>query len=303
VHSIITLFIVEQAIRVWEVRSPIGRFRYRLLVLLLPFLIYPVSQFLTPERGGFFFRKETAIFDGLEWLNLRLGKVPLGLIVFYLGTSLTTLIMVFQEILPILRGYMERENPSLSPAPKWIKDKVEGFLMGTGLHMPKIFILKDTQPIIYTSGSKSIVLSEGLLSALSPEQLSTALAHETAHIIRRSNLTTFFIFLLRVLMFFNPVSLIVFRRILQDDEQVCDDITVALTGKPSELASALRVFYSSHEGKTGLKENIERASHNLRLLERIERLEELEEAPDSGFNWLYYIMTASAVVVVNYFIV
>lgn len=303
VHSIVALFIVEQAIRVWVVKSPIGRFRYRLLVLLLPFLIYPVSHFLTPERGGFFFRKETAIFDGLEWLGLRLGKVPVGLIVFYLGTSLTSIIMVLQEIVPILRGYMEGKNPSLSPAPKWIKEAAEEILKDTGLHMSKVFIVTDEQPIIYTSGSKSIVLSEGLLSVLSPEQIRTALAHEAAHIIRRSNLTTFFIFLLRVMMFFNPVSLIIFRRILEDDEQVCDDITVALTGKPSALASALRVFYSSPKEVVGLKESIERASHNLRLTERIERLENLEIGSDSGFNWLYYIMTASAIVLVNYFVV
>jgi len=40
-----------------------------------------------------------------------------------------------------------------------------------------------------------------------------------------------FAYLLRVLLFFNPVAMIEFRRLAHEEEKVCDDIAIELTGK------------------------------------------------------------------------
>jgi len=178
---------------------------------------------------------------------------------------------------------------------------------------PPVTLLEDSNPFIVTSGSKNhaLILTSGLLEVLDREQLKSAIAHELAHIARMSNATKWIVFVIRVLMFFNPIVLIVFRRIVQDDEHICDDITVSLTKSPRVLASTLKVFYASHSeffsdtfvGVKALQEGVENHSHNLLLKERIARLESEKGYTDKEFEWGRFLLTITVVAVINYFVV
>ena len=316
IHSLVTVLIIERAIRIWGVENPLSRFRYRLMTLILPILMFPIYNLINPERNTLFFREEKALFNANRWLTIEIWDIiPVSTIflLFLLGTSI---IFFLQEVIPIIRdSFLKEKDGNHDPLPvnAEIDSMVEEFSEALGIEKPPVTIIDSKSPVILTAGAKdhSIVLSSGLIEMLDSEQLQNAIAHEFAHIVRRSNATTWAIFMIRILMFFNPIVLIIFRKIVQDDEHICDDITVALTKKPFVLASTLKVFYSSHDESrlsswgriTDMKEGIENYSHNLLLNERIARLESGDLFKDKYFEWGKFFLTVSVIIVVNYFVV
>lgn len=314
-HSLIAVIIIERAIQIWDIKNPVTLFRYRLMTLILPILMFPVYHVINFNRNSLFFREEEALFNINRWLLIDiwdLVTVSNLLLVFLAGTSI---IFFIQEIVPILKDTFfsgNYKNRFLSPNPE-IDAMVNSLSNDLGIEKPPVKIIEDSTPIILASGSKnhSIILSTGLIKMLDREQLYSAIAHEFAHIARRSNATTWAIFIIRMLMFFNPIALIVFRRIIQDDEHICDDMTVSITKKPYILASTLKVFYSSFYslkpsllGKlTAMKEGIENYSHNLLLKERIARLESEDAAQERDFEWGKFLLTAGVIIIINYFVV
>lgn len=310
IHSIIALLIIERSLEIWEVDAPLMRFRYRLSVIVLPIFMFPIFQLINPDRGSFYFREDIAIFNSLGWLELKLwGSVPVGIILFSLVIAVTSTLVFFQEIMPIIKDLRKKKySPQMHEA-EGIQGIVTELLKDKKmLPPPSVRIISDEDPVIFTVGAKrpAILLSEPLIEMLDEKQLRVAIAHEIAHIIRRSNMTTLFTFIARLVMFYNPVSLLVFRRILQDDEQVCDDITVSMTNDPHALASTLRAFYMEKTEETSriraLKESIESSSHNLLLEERITRLEVKKADRNNAFMWGRYALTIMAIIVINYFI-
>jgi hypothetical protein len=218
--------------------------------------------------------------------------------------------------MPVMRDVFARKGRDLSSnfySDPGIDDIVGQMSEKLGIEQPPVAVLEEGNPFIFTSGSTNhtIVLTSGLIELLDREQLKSAIAHELAHIARMSNATKWVIFAIRVLMFFNPIVLIVFRRIVQDDEHICDDITISLTNAPLVLASTLKVFYSSHSeffpgdfgGVKALQEGMESHSHNLLLKERIARLESEKGYTDKKFEWGKFLLTTAVVVVINYFVV
>lgn len=314
VHSILTLIIVEMSLRIWQVERVRDRFRYRLTVIVLPFFMYPFFQFLNPERGSFYFIEDTAIFSSMRWLKFQVyGYMPL-LIVFIGVLAAISVVVIMQEIIPILRDKFaaeKGEGPAEVAEPDPELDKVvDELCAGLKIEKPSVMVIDDINPVIYTSGTKthSIVLSRALLDEFDERQMRSALAHELAHIVRRSNVTTLLVFIVRILMFYNPVSLLEFRRLVQDDEHICDDITISLTGDPGGLASALSHFYLDVPHKDDIriaeiKDVIEESSHNLLLHERIERLETVELPVPAGHGWFRYSLTLFTIAGVSYFVV
>ena len=76
-----------------------------------------------------------------------------------------------------------------------------------------------------------------------------------------------------MLMFFNPVALLIFRQLVQDDEQICDDVTVRLTGDPKALIRLLQLFEVSPimgDDSSSLRERFEdRGPHDGADLEQL----------------------------------
>jgi beta-lactamase regulating signal transducer with metallopeptidase domain len=311
VHSVVTLLIVEMSLRIWSVDVPHERFRYRLQVLMLPFFMFPAFQIINPERGSFYFIEDTAIFSSMRWLEMELfGKLPFVYLFLFIVCSVF-LIVIVQEIVPVVGDLLSKKNGYIGqPAGEEVDKMVDEMSKGLNIEKPFVTVINNINPVIFTVGTRShgIVMSEPLLTMLDRRELKSALAHELAHIMRRSNFTTMLVFLIRICMFYNPVSLLEFRRLVQDDEHICDDITVAITGDAHALASALKAFCIDipHESTfkvAELKETIERSSHNLLLHERISRLENHEIYEHHPYRWGRYVLTFLTIVAVNYFVV
>jgi hypothetical protein len=315
-HSLIAILVIERALQTFQIKNPRTQFRYRIMTLLLPACMLPLYQLVNADRGSFSFRQDHAIFSMNKWLSMEIWNlVPLSAIFMFLLAG-TSFVFFLQEMMPVMRDVLARKRNDpyrvLSPC-DGVDELVQQMSEQLGIEAPPVRVIEDSHPFIFTSGSKKheVLLTSGLIEALDREQLRSALAHELAHIARMSNATKWVIFLVRMLMFFNPIVLIVFRRIIQDDEHICDDITVSLTKDPLVLASTLKVFYSSHGdfppapfgGVGEFKEGVENYSHNLLLRERIARLESGAGYEDRYFEWGKFLLTISAVAVINYFVV
>jgi beta-lactamase regulating signal transducer with metallopeptidase domain len=108
-----------------------------------------------------------------------------------------------------------------------------------------------------------------------------------------------------MLMFYNPVIMIEFRKMAQEEENVCDDIAVALTGKPEALSEAVDLFRSAAEehspGASGIASSLEQYSHNVLLKNRVLRIGQRRE-DDTPWRVPYFVTMALSVSI-NYFVV
>lgn len=311
-HSLVASAIVEIAMKNWKIGSPSVRQKFLLVAIVFPIFSFPLYQLANPARGTVYFRMG-ALFDSGRWLNLDvLGVVPLGagLILMF---ALTALVFFFQELFPILRhafaarksdfgagGIREGNDPAIVEALESLPEE-----------KPPILVLEEEDCVIFsTTGKKAAVyVSSGLLEVLTVEQLRAALAHEIAHVVRSRRPFLVTVFLLRILMFFNPVVLLEFRRSVQEDEKICDEMAVSYTRKPLVLADTLKKLYlgpdAEENGDSGTAPNavgkMEDYSHRLNIESRISRLEQ-GEAPGSADRWLGLALTLLAVVAINYFV-
>jgi Zn-dependent protease with chaperone function len=310
-HSFTALIIIELSFYAWDIQDHLSRFRYRLMPLVLPIFMFPLYQILSPERGTWHFRLTTALFDSHRWLELKfLNIYPVALLVLTVLIGFSC-VFLFQEILPIFRR--RNSQPQHTECPEGEENvrlilKSACALLGT--EEPGVIIIETPAPVLFTQGYKkhSIVISSGLIALLDREQLRNALIHEVVHMKRSSNLKTQIIYLVRMLMFYNPVSLVEFRRIVHDDEFICDAITISMTRHSQALISALSAFYYHPDeelpGKLSqMKEQVERHSHNLLLDERIRNLTEDRYRNSTRFVLTQYLLTLSAILLVGYGVV
>jgi Zn-dependent protease with chaperone function len=310
-HSLIAAVLVDSAIRIWRINNSSASQRLRFLVLICPIVSFPLYQAINPDRGSLFFRLG-ALFDSNRVMNLELwGRIPLSLGVILL-ICITTFIVMIQEIIPIVWHTIEsRQSDSEGKIPgedSPVKQALED-LPG---EKPDVVIVEDDEPVLFsTTGRKTaIFLSSGMLEVLSVEQLQAAIAHEIAHIIRNRRPVLIITFLLRLLMFYNPIVLFEFRKIVQEEEHICDDMAVSLTRKPHALAETLKKLYYEPEQRnlvnlrefSKLKDSIEEYGHNMHIEGRIMRLEG-GGGPRTGSAWFAFMLTLLAIIVMNYFIV
>lgn len=310
-HSLIAALVVDRAIQAWGVTSPLMRQRFSLIVILFPIVSFPLYQMVNPERGSLSFRLET-LFDINRWLNLELwGTIPVNLL-FLLMLLFTSFVFFFQELVPVLKHTIgtraseaEEEDASAHPVITRALDGLPG-------EKPRVSILDDDEFVLFSTTGKTptVFLSSGLIEGLDVEELRAAIAHEIAHISRNRRPLLVAVFFMRVLMFFNPVVLVEFRRMVQEEEKICDDIAVALTKKPHALAEILRKFNHTGEelGLDKVKEisklgtALEDYSHNVHLESRISRLEE-GKIHGTGGGWSKLLLTLAVIAAISYFVV
>lgn len=84
-----------------------------------------------------------------------------------------------------------------------------------------------------------LVLSSGLLRALTPEQLGGVIEHEAAHHTRRDNSVKLALSFASYLSLAFPLSRLILRWRAEQVEMVCDEVAVARTLSPLEIAEAL----------------------------------------------------------------
>jgi Zn-dependent protease with chaperone function len=309
-HSLIAALIVDTALIAWKIEDPVVRQRFRLLVLVVPILSFPVYQVLSPERGSALFRLD-AVLDIGRWLNLELwGVVPVG-VLFLLFLIFTSVIFLLQEMLPITHHAIASQDEAPEGNLPEPESRVARALESLPGKKPGVVIIDDDEHLMFSSTGKdpAVYLSGGLVEALTFDELRAALAHEIGHIRRGRRPVMVLIFLLRVIMFYNPIILMEFRRIVQEEEKICDDLAVALTGNREALANALRKFYfpedQEHEhmmrDSPRLRDRLEEYSHTMLMESRITRLEE-PPAPATG-SFAAFTAVLATILTVNYYLV
>jgi len=307
-HSIIAFIVIDRAMHLWDINNPLLRQRFQMMVVLLPVFSFPLYQLINPDRGSVSFRLGS-LFDVNRWLHLELwGTIPLGAF-FLIIIFITTVIFVFQEMVPILlhalgskRSEIESEKPE---ADSVISKAIERL----PVEKPDIFVLDDEDFVLFsTTGRKAAVyISTGTMHALNVDQIQAALVHEIAHIARNKKPLLLLVFFFRVIMFFNPVALLEFRKLVQEEEKICDDMAVRLTKKPQALSEVLEKLYNKTDPLQGgsiseMKEFVEDYSHNAHIESRIIRLEQ-GMVHQAGGEWYKLIITVTAIMGINYFVV
>jgi Zn-dependent protease with chaperone function len=311
-HSLAASVIAEIAIKAWGVRDPAVRQRVFLVPIVAPVFLFPLFQRFSPERGSMYFRLGT-VFESGRWLEIEiLGTHPVmgGLVVVF---TITSLVFLFQELIPILRHSFESGKPEKAVGKvDCLEDPAIRTAMETLPVAPAVLVVENDDFLIYstTGNSAAVYVSSSLVSTLTEAELRSAVAHEISHLVRSRHPMLVGAFLLRALMFFNPVVLMEFRRAAQEEEKVCDEFAVSITRNRRALVQALRKLYLPPEeppppgGRRTRKtaREIEERSHRLNIESRISRLESGEDH-DPGIRWLVPTAVAAATVLVNYFIV
>lgn len=310
-HSIIAFVVVNRAMHIWHISNPLIRQRFHLIVVLLPVFSFPLYQAINPDRGSVSFRMES-LFDINRWLNLEIfGIMPLW--IFFISILLiTAAIFLFQELIPVLKNTFESKNPDVEAEGHEEHPIVNEALADLAAEKPDILVLEDDDYIFFstTGRNAAVFISTGLIKTLDKEQLQAAIAHEMAHIARNKKPLLIAVFLFRVIMFFNPVALLEFRRLVQEEEKICDDMAVALTQKPHALSEALKKLYHKNENTNPLqfrklsetRDSIEEYSHNAHIEGRIHRLEK-GGIHKTGGEWLKLLLTVIVIMGINYFVV
>jgi len=309
-HSLVAALIVDRAIQAWGITSPMVRQRFSLIVVLFPIVSFPLYQIMNPNRGSVSFRLES-LFDINRWLNLDLWGIVTVNILFILMLLVTSLVFLFQEMIPILKHTLEsseeevEEETADNPIVKKALENFPG-------QKPRVSVIDDDEFILFSATGKSstIFISSGLVEALDTDQLQASIAHEVAHIEKNKRPLLTAVYLMRMLMFFNPVVLVEFRRMVQEEEKICDDMAVEMTQNPGALAEILRKFDYKREdldlrkmkSLSTLSVSLEDYSHNVHLESRIKRLEEGSEHRAGG-EWLKFLLTLVVIGVINYFVV
>jgi hypothetical protein len=310
-HSFLAAAVADISILAWKIDNPVLKQRFRIMVILLPLFSFPIYQAINPDRGSISFRLE-ALFDTGRWLNLVLwGKFTLSPL-FILILLITALVFLFQEMLPILRHVFESkrtESETVSPHENSALKKALDSLPG---EKPDVIVINNEELILFSSTGREpkVFISTGLLEEFSPEQLQVALAHEAAHIKRSRKPILVMVFIFRVIMLFNPIALIEFRKTVQEEEKICDYIAISMTKKPHVLAEILDKFRSGPgdtraDEPTRLSEMtsaVERYSHDMLMKSRIRQLEQ-EPAYNPGEGWFQFLLAVAVIIALNYFIV
>jgi len=310
-HSLVAAVLVDRALKAWKILDPLIKQRFRLIVILFPIFSFPLYQLVNPARSSVLFR-EAALFDSGRWLALELGwGIPLSAL-FFAMLGATSLLFIFQELVPVLRHTVtskhEGNEGSFSGADTFVSEAATAL----AIHKPEMALIDEEEPFLFsTTGREPVIyLSSGLTRKLSDKELRASIAHELAHISRSRRPLLIALFLFRIVQFFNPVVLVKYRKAVRDEEKICDDIAVTLTNDRQALAGALKNFcqipqkehvLSSLQSESSTM-SLEEYSHNLHLGSRISRLE-TQEATHAPGPVLPFVLTLSAVVIVNYLIV
>jgi Zn-dependent protease with chaperone function len=309
-HSFIAALLVDASIQAWKIENPVVRQRFRLLVIVLPILSFPLYQVINPLRSSLSFRLD-ALFDMTRWLNLEIWRGISAWALLLVLLSFTTIVFIVQEIIPIIRHALASRGKEAQGERPAADSAVSKALAHLPDPKPEVFIIQDDDLILFvTTGKRSaIFISTGTAGTLTEEEIQTAIAHEIAHIERNKRPLLIVTFLLRVVQFFNPIALVEFRRIVQEEEKICDDIAITLTGKSQALADTLRKFHGPADEDdeeqpdiTLARDRLEEFSHAIIIEERIARLEanRIQRRTKDRFA---LVMTCIAILMINYRVV
>jgi heat shock protein HtpX len=132
--------------------------------------------------------KTTVLLAALSALLLFIGEAlggAQGLVLAFVFAVVTNFVSYFYSDKIVLRMYSAREVGPGHP----LHAAVARLVQGAGLPMPRVYIIPDASPNAFATGRNpqhaAVAATEGILRALSPEELDGVLAHELAHVKHR----------------------------------------------------------------------------------------------------------------------
>ena len=120
-----------------------------------------------------------------------------------------------------------------------------------------------------------LIVSTGLLNALTSEELAALLEHEAAHHTRRDNLSKWMLTICRYLSPAFPLTGLLYRWWSEQVEMVCDEVAARSTNDPVEVAGALLRLTRLTLGMPRSPQPIESSffgEHEATLERRVERV-------------------------------
>ena len=84
-----------------------------------------------------------------------------------------------------------------------------------------------------------LLLPQGIIGRLSPDQLHAIILHERCHIRRRDNLAAFLHLIVESVFWFHPLVWWIERRLVEERERACDEEVVRLTSDPESYAESI----------------------------------------------------------------
>lgn len=320
-HSLVAALVIEVLIKAWHLGNPLTRVRFRLFILLLPILAIPLYQTLYPARGSPVFRQGFLLLDLQRWLYFRIWyDLPLWFLLAGI-MALSTALFFAYEVLPIFRRnfprdksgrHLEEEDfPSLQPL---LAQVAAAF----SRPVPRVFLLENREPVVYITGlrEQQLVLSPSLANLLDPDEFKGVLAHEMAHLVRQDIWMSWLLLFFRALTFFNPVALVAIRRIVYENEKVCDDLAVAVTKNPLALASSIIKVYRATQASrkkvrprrfagwfVSVAHTLEQHENKTLVTDRVERVIAKESLGPVPYEKARLALTAAFLVAILFFVV
>ncbi len=216
------------------------------LALLLPIVVAAAHLFGAPGLPD-------------PWLVLRVDMWAQAVgsatpLVGFFGVLVagTLIIVVVQEIAPAWSGRHRRLAAERGTDPRLDVSmrRVDSAFARLGRRRlwgrpPTAVLLRSPRKVAALHGviAPRVMVSRGLLDLLDDDELDAVIAHELAHLHRGGNVGLFLIWLVRMLQAASPPALVIFRQLVEAQEQACDALAARALGRSSALAAALLKVY------------------------------------------------------------
>jgi hypothetical protein len=164
---------------------------------------------------------------------------------------ITAGVFLVKEALPMVKHHMTR-RPSLPVIENGQFPRLDAALSSLPLaavrQLPAILLSPEDRPVVYISGRHRLVISASMIDLLDDNELQAIIGHEIAHLTKTVRWINLVLLLLRWLQFYNPLTLLIFRRITIDTEKLCDDMAIRLSGQQLSLTSGLLKIFQIATG-------------------------------------------------------
>ncbi len=115
-----------------------------------------------------------------------------------------------------------------------------------------------------------ILLPLSICNQLTPKEIETILIHEMAHILRNDYIINLFLNIVQVLLFFNPIALLLNKEISLQREMACDAYVVQSSEQKLHYMNALVKLAQQLQSKTTPNLSMGLFSNKSELLKRIQ---------------------------------
>jgi Zn-dependent protease with chaperone function len=163
-----------------------------------------------------------------------LGYAAISFVTVALGAAAYTVARGYFRIGDVVRRLELDSEPA---APERIR-QVEAACSHYGINVGLV-VSRYAFSFVWGYFRSKLVLSTGLINALSSDELGALLEHEAAHHARRDNLSKWMLTICRYLSPAFLLTRVLYRWWSEQVEMVCDEVAARRTGKPIEVAGAM----------------------------------------------------------------